>query len=536
MIDCLVSKDEQTIRLRLADRLDRIPQKYAAEHVLLNDADDLLALEAGPWMIRWIGDLADLPEPHWFLYEAGSIRPGQYVAEEMLRRIGLANDLVPEDLPDGILCQVHSNGERLWLFGEGCAFDRSAKVPQLPVIMPSHRPFVLSCLLVAGGITKAAFRQWWDSRKDCASVRVRLVGLDCLSLDGEDLHERPQRDRIEALARFCEGNAGLSSAIFCERRNNQSDRVDERALSRLWVESDGRRIEQHDEFLRFAYWRRYDGIWDSETCNEALRRVMRGEEVQGVRGLSITLEKLRDRYRSAKWNEKTQVIERSTRSAKKCKDMEGLVRPVKVDGELRLEAPPDCEWLLGLSSQVVGDGLQVLLRPDEIEELGQDGFLNPIRGAERNVWAVSQLALEEASRFESATPAALEIADALGLMLMESGRAILGVQKHDFHELFLFFDSDPKRSGRYVWSLVERDGKQVWFGSRPQEQMPYLLQRQHDIEAAKAKADAGWIAWNPEGIRLLADTSTKELLPMNWEEHLETFELEPFVDFSDHNA
>lgn len=107
-------------------------------------------------------------------------------------------------------------------------------------------------------------------------------------------------------------------------------------------------------------------------------------------------------------------------------------------------------------------------------------------------------------------------------------RAVLGVQRDDMHEVFLVFDAEPERSGRYVWQWSDEHQRwRCWF---PGRQEPYLMSCDWDEERASAESRGGWVAYNVGCLRLLSESPLADLLPMNWESVSEDFEDTPPVD------
>lgn len=528
--DVLVFGHRQTACQRLADRLAQIPDAFAARQPLLDKPEDLAKLPKGQWLIRWAGDMADFPEPHWFVYAAQTVRPGQYLAPEMLARIAARNTFEASDLPDGIRCQVHVEGGQVWVYGEGCAFDRSEKVPHIiSAVRDLPDGVVLDGVLASDTVSRRVLLSLWGSRKDLASAGTYFIATDCLhtAADG-DLQDSPQADRIAMLQALSLDAAVLRVAEFAESPTAAVPAEDHRELSRRWVQSGEARVEQRDEPVRFVYRRQYEGAWSPDECSKALNRLLAGHSVEGVYNLRRDLDRVRETYRTAGWKDAPRIARAAIGPVATAHDVAALVRPLTVTGELWLEAPPDVAELLGIRHFVVGDGFQFLATPERVEDLGTDAFLS---GEPSAKWAAQQTGDPELEKVDLFAIDSLRFDDGRASSALDCGSAILGVQKHDFHEAFLIFDGRQHLSGRYTWSLVERDEGLVWFGMYPQDQEPYLLKHDQATEVAKAAVDRGWIAWNPEGIRLLSDTRLAESLPLNWEERIEAFEDAPFVDF-----
>jgi hypothetical protein len=77
---------------------------------------------------------------------------------------------------------------------------------------------------------------------------------------------------------------------------------------------------------------------------------------------------------------------------------------------------------------------------------------------------------------------------------LDRGTAIFGVQKTDYHEMFLSFEKNQKLSGR--WELHTEDAKS-WLLDRPKDQTPYISS--HD----QAKEVDQTVVWNQDALAAL---------------------------------
>lgn len=571
-LDVFVHEHEQTYLLPLARRLEYMPPEDArSESVELQGLSDLHALPEGRWLVRWAQECSDIERPLWFWYDAGRVRPGQYVEPLQGRVDSVEGETVMHRLPGGLRAQVHRLGERVWLFTEGCSFDVSKRFGQITKAvcdLPTE-----SCVLdgeLVAGFPTTVLQRAVSRRKDLSGGDVCFVAFDCLYLDGQDLHESPCRERLAAfeglrcdgdilqVAETCEDQAGPGTlcrtldstypldgthAGWCimEAKSEKQETlsatplldqeeplaIDERAISRSWVEASGARVEQTDEPVPFAYQHSYRSLWTAEQCNEGLNQVIQGRVPAGVFSLCASLDDLRRAYRAADWSRTEAALRSGLAIPADGTQVESLVRPIAVSGSLLIAAPPAEEAVLYLSQGVVGAALQFLAVPDRIEELGSDAMLT----ADGGQWTARQDLAPELELLTAIGPGTVHREGEEGLIFVDGGRAILGVQKPHFHEVFLLFDGGKERSGRFAWNLITLDGRQTWLGRRPDEQVPYLYRHDQEAEMMKASEAQEWVAWNPEGIRALAKSPLKDLLPVNWESRLEPYDDAPFADF-----
>jgi len=323
---------------------------------------------------------------------------------------------------------------------------------------------------------------------------------------------------------------------------------DDDVLSRFWFEIDGQEVEQDDEPNKFCYQHHVRGIMMPDTVKRVQKILLQGgEEAEkvwkefGLATLTIPVEELKQKVRAAKPGEVSSIInqalDKKFPGEIEVADLKRIVQRGNCHGDLRIEAPPKREFLLGITQAVVGSALQFMDDPKHIEELGEEKF---IEGAEQWPAALKYfqpygwLTLVDWGEYEWSPPGDVGATKntAAVFYLVDKGQAILGVQKHDFHEVFLIFERNKKLSGRYIWTKVNLQGQWTWLGRRPKDQTPYILTHNKEKEEEKAKQERGWIVWNPLACEALAKTKLKDLLPVNWEDKVEPFFDEPRVDFS----
>lgn len=92
------------------------------------------------------------------------------------------------------------------------------------------------------------------------------------------------------------------------------------------------------------------------------------------------------------------------------------------------------------------------------------------------------------------------------IKVVSSGRIKFGVQKHDFHEYFLYPDqkwNQSKIQGRWIAALIPRpthyeragEGKNMWAMWRLNDQRPYVEYQDYDESVDKAKKEKGYLVW-----------------------------------------
>jgi len=319
---------------------------------------------------------------------------------------------------------------------------------------------------------------------------------------------------------------------------------DEAALTRFWFKIEGEDVEQDSSTNDFVYQYHLRGLLLPEQVKEA-RKVLQGDEGEKLwkklklARILVPFDELRRKVSAADRGKVQSIIRRALDfdypGPLSKDDFKTIVQQGNVHADLRFEVPPKREWLLGLTQAVIGSVLQVLDDPDgeHFEYLGEDKLLE---GKEQWPAALKYfqppawMTVAKKGEFMWMEPGQVGATanTAACITLIETGKAIMGVQKDDFHELFLLFDNHKKLSGRFVWTRVVLSNGRGWLGRRPKNQTPYLLSHDKEKEEAKAKKEGlTYIAWNPEAIRLLSKTSLKTILPINWEAKLEPFEDSP---------
>jgi len=119
---------------------------------------------------------------------------------------------------------------------------------------------------------------------------------------------------------------------------------------------------------------------------------------------------------------------------------------------------------------------------------------------------------------------------------VDSGLAIYGVQKTDYHEYFLFFKKNKGLNGRYNISLIsgedyEKVPDEWWKINKPiKTQEPYITTHDQQKEKEKAKKEKINIIWNPDTLKALKAIGYKDLpeevkkqLPDDTKEHFNRF-------------
>ena len=91
---------------------------------------------------------------------------------------------------------------------------------------------------------------------------------------------------------------------------------------------------------------------------------------------------------------------------------------------------------------------------------------------------------------------------------LDRGKAVFGVQKSDYHEMFLSFEKNEKLSGR--WELRSADGKdgsaeqqKYWLLDRPKDQAPYASSHDQAEEVKKARNEHSELVWNQDALAAL---------------------------------
>jgi len=92
---------------------------------------------------------------------------------------------------------------------------------------------------------------------------------------------------------------------------------------------------------------------------------------------------------------------------------------------------------------------------------------------------------------------------------LASGRAVFGVQKTDYHEVFLFPEDGTDWGGRWGLQLIEgrpdyrRARGEFWMANRPKEQSPYITTHDEEKEKDKAKRERIDVEWNTDTVEAL---------------------------------
>jgi len=112
--------------------------------------------------------------------------------------------------------------------------------------------------------------------------------------------------------------------------------------------------------------------------------------------------------------------------------------------------------------------------------------------------------------------------------IVSSGIVKFGVQKHDFHEYFLYPDKKWAQSdlkGRWIASYIPRpshyeragEGKFMWGFWRPNDQRPYVEYQNYDEAVEKARKEKGYMIWqHPEKGELQESVDFREDKKSNW--------------------
>jgi DNA adenine methylase len=199
-----------------------------------------------------------------------------------------------------------------------------------------------------------------------------------------------------------------------------------------------------------------------------------------------------------------------------------IVNQANAHTELRMEAPPEKENLIGWTLDTPGAVLQYL-RTGRIEPVLRNKFLQnrrPERGVEnvltqkKSPQPLAWLTLVGPDRAEfEAEPGLVGATErTAGLFRFVTGgpaknfRVVYGAQKSDYHELFLFYDDrvlQDRIGGRWGFQLIEAKRelakapeKQFWTANRPKDQQPYIFTHDYEEEVKKAKADGLDMIWN----------------------------------------
>lgn len=213
--DCLASGVEQAHKLPLTSRLARIPAPFreAARHI--ERPSDLCSLPRGRWMLRTVADPAfDGSLPLGLLYDAQAVRPGQYVRPPKPKGEPPEGETIIQRLPRGLRCQLHKRESDAWLFVGDRAVDCLDCLPQTREIVERLpvESAVLDCILTSG-LSPANLADDLKRGKQRRKVAIEFVAFDCLYLDGEDLHERPLRERLSALGAQPSAGCGIAQQV-----------------------------------------------------------------------------------------------------------------------------------------------------------------------------------------------------------------------------------------------------------------------------------------------------------------------------------
>lgn len=113
--------------------------------------------------------------------------------------------------------------------------------------------------------------------------------------------------------------------------------------------------------------------------------------------------------------------------------------------------------------------------------------------------------------------------------IVSSGTVKFGVQKHDFHEYFLYPDAKWNQSstikGRWIVAYIPRpshytkagEGKFMWSFWRPNDQRPYVEYQDYEEAIRKAETEKGYLIWqNPSKGELKKSADFRENKKSSW--------------------
>lgn len=100
---------------------------------------------------------------------------------------------------------------------------------------------------------------------------------------------------------------------------------------------------------------------------------------------------------------------------------------------------------------------------------------------------------------------------------LDEGEYVLGVQKTDAHEYFIFHEKNKQADGRWMFTFIQREQKKpgqldaMWLYNSPKEQRPYITTHDKVKEEEKAKQDKIKMIWNENTIPTLHKLGYKNL-------------------------
>jgi hypothetical protein len=199
-----------------------------------------------------------------------------------------------------------------------------------------------------------------------------------------------------------------------------------------------------------------------------------------------------------------------------------IVNQANAHTELRMEAPPDRESLIGWTLDTPGAVLQYLrtgriepvlrnkLTDPEVPEQGLENILVQKKSPQPTAWLT--LVGPDRPEFEAEPGMVGATERTAGLFRYITGgpaknmRVVYGVQKSDYHEYFLFYGDrqlQERIGGRWGFQLIQPVGelekapeRQFWTANRPKDPRPYLFTHDFEEEVKKAKTERLDMLWN----------------------------------------
>jgi bacterioferritin (cytochrome b1) len=177
------------------------------------------------------------------------------------------------------------------------------------------------------------------------------------------------------------------------------------------------------------------------------------------------------------------------------KVLASVVTPGSVHTDLLIQSP-EGDWLIGWMMDTPKSVLQTL--DGKLLRVMRNKVLEHAPG---DVVACQKTGRRETGNLHLVSPSSSVFKDEstngqpVGeVRFLDRGEAIFGVQKPDYHEMFLSFEKNQKLSGR--WEFKSAEPPDAWLAERPEVQAPYAVTHK-DPEAGAA--------WNQAAVDLLRE-------------------------------
>lgn len=347
------------------------------------------------------------------------------------------------------------------------------------------------------------------------------------------------RDIIEAFRRLAVAKGAVKAAARAEEAGR--DEEEELRISDLTHEEQRRLAETMwgdpymvhqppDGAFRFVVQEHIRGIWGVTEREEVKKAVREANALAGkereralkelfkkhdISVLKSSLAEIREAAQAAsdaKENVARVIGKHLSAEVPEELDLGRLVNRANAHLDFRMESPAGnylIGWTLDTPSavlQFLEDGrVERLLRNKFLEFREGDNLVCQRKAIQPPQW-LEVVTKERPERFGEPGELGGTKETAGGFRFLASGKVVFGVQKSDYHELFLFFDDkeiQKEIGGRWGFSLIrggaeyENLERAFWLANRHfREPMPYILTHDRDEEERKARREGVHVVWN----------------------------------------